>query len=67
MSRPMCGPAGDGSGIQLIYAFAAADCAAAADCLIYAYAYAAAAATTAAIVEFEPMGRYVQTPKFVGL
>ena len=65
MSRPMCGPAGDGSGIQLIYAFAAADCAAAADCLIYAYAYAAA--TTAAIVEFEPMGRYVRRPKFVGL
>ncbi len=62
----MCGPAGDGSGIQLIYAFAAADCAAAADCLIYAYA-AAAAATTAAIVEFEPMGRYVRRPKFVGL
>ena len=64
MSRPMCGPAGDGSGIQLIYAFAAADCAAAADRLICAYA---AAATTAAIVEFEPMGRYVRRPKFVGL
>ena len=57
MSRPMGGPAGDGSCIQLICAFAAADCAAGA---ATAAAIVAAAATTAAIVEFEPMGRHVR-------
>ena len=57
MSRPMGGPAGDGSCIQLICAFTAADCAAGA---ATAAAIVAAAATTAAIVEFEPMGRHVR-------
>jgi len=53
----MGGPAGDGSCIQLICAFTAADCAAGA---ATAAAIVAAAATTAAIVEFEPMGRHVR-------
>ena len=57
MSRPMGGPAGDGSCIQLICAFTAADCAAGA---ATAAAIVAAAATTAAIIEFEPMGRHVR-------
>ena len=65
MSRPMCGPAGDGSGIQLICAFAAADCAAGA--ATAAAIVAAAAATTAAIVEFEPMGRHVRRPMSGGI
>ena len=64
MSRPMGGPAGDGSCIQLICAFTAADCAAGA---ATAAAIVAAAATTAAIVEFEPMGRHVRRPMSGGI
>jgi hypothetical protein len=60
----MGGPAGDGSCIQLICAFTAADCAAGA---ATAAAIVAAAATTAAIVEFEPMGRHVRRPMSGGI
>jgi hypothetical protein len=60
----MGGPAGDGSCIQLICAFTAADCAAGA---ATAAAIVAAAATTAAIVELEPMGRHVRRPMSGGI